>query len=90
MKSTLSRLAAALVLGLIAGNLRSALSTDWRDLPLIRDGKIEGSGDVWRRIGAIYSLAPVSGTLTPGSTHRPTMIITSEGERIGYASRRIQ
>lgn len=47
--------------------------------------QIDGSGDTWHRTGAIYSLAPVSGTPPKPSTDWQTMIITLKDENVSVA-----
>jgi hypothetical protein len=44
--------------------------------------QIDGSGDSWHRTGAIYSLAPVTGTPETPAGEWQTMVITLTGERI--------
>ncbi len=44
--------------------------------------QIDGSGDAWHRTGAIYSLAPVTGTPNAKPGEWQTMIITLDGEKV--------
>jgi hypothetical protein len=44
--------------------------------------QIDGSGDTWHRTGAIYSLAPVTGTPGRPADEWQTMVITLKGETI--------
>lgn len=44
--------------------------------------QIDGSGDNWHRTGAIYSLAPVTGSPGTPSGEWHTMVITLKGEKI--------
>jgi hypothetical protein len=44
--------------------------------------QIDSSGDAWHRTGAIYSLAPVTGTPNSKPGEWQTMIITLDGEKV--------
>jgi len=44
--------------------------------------QIDGSGDAWHRTGAIYSLAPATGTPNAKPGEWQTMVITLDGEKV--------